>query len=75
MHLWSRGEGDGPRAQLLASGVAVPWAMRAQEPLKEDWGVVADVWSVTRGRSCAGMRWLPNATPRWTRARRRGCPT
>jgi pyruvate dehydrogenase E1 component len=47
MHLWSRGHGDGPRAQLLASGVAVPWAVRAQELLKSDWGVVADVWSVT----------------------------
>ncbi len=47
LHLWSRGSGDGPRVQLLASGVAVPWAMRAQELLREDWGVVADVWSVT----------------------------
>jgi pyruvate dehydrogenase E1 component len=47
MHLWSRGEGDGPRVQLLASGVAVPWAMKAQQLLATDWGVVADVWSVT----------------------------
>ncbi|MCL2595805.1 MAG: pyruvate dehydrogenase (acetyl-transferring), homodimeric type [Promicromonosporaceae bacterium] len=36
-----------PRAQLLASGVAVPWAMEAQHLLREDWGVAADVWSVT----------------------------
>ncbi len=41
------GEGEGPRAQLLASGVAVPWALRAQELLREEWGVLADVWSVT----------------------------
>ncbi|HTY72054.1 MAG TPA: pyruvate dehydrogenase (acetyl-transferring), homodimeric type [Actinomycetes bacterium] len=50
MYLWrpaaDRG-GDGPRAQLLASGVAVPWAERAQDLLREDWGVHADVWSVT----------------------------
>ncbi|MCC9196271.1 pyruvate dehydrogenase (acetyl-transferring), homodimeric type [Arthrobacter sp. zg-Y820] len=38
---------DGPRAQLLASGVAVPWALEAQQILADDWGVSADVWSVT----------------------------
>ncbi|MCU1410459.1 MAG: aceE [Rhodoglobus sp.] len=38
---------EGPRAQLLASGVAVPWALEAQELLANDWGVSADVWSVT----------------------------
>uniref|UniRef100_UPI000479541A pyruvate dehydrogenase (acetyl-transferring), homodimeric type n=1 Tax=Arthrobacter castelli TaxID=271431 RepID=UPI000479541A len=38
---------DGPRTQLLASGVAVPWAVEAQRLLAEDWGVSADVWSVT----------------------------
>ncbi|MDP9092489.1 MAG: pyruvate dehydrogenase (acetyl-transferring), homodimeric type [Actinomycetota bacterium] len=36
-----------PRAQVLASGVAVPWALGAQRMLGEDWGVDADVWSVT----------------------------
>jgi pyruvate dehydrogenase E1 component len=36
-----------PRAQVLASGVGMPWAMRAQQLLAEDWGVAADVWSVT----------------------------
>jgi pyruvate dehydrogenase E1 component len=40
-------EGDGPRAQLLASGVAVPWALEARTILAEDWGVRAGVWSVT----------------------------
>jgi pyruvate dehydrogenase E1 component len=37
----------GPKAQLLASGVAVPWALEAQELLARDWNVQADVWSVT----------------------------
>jgi pyruvate dehydrogenase E1 component len=37
----------GPKAQVLASGVAVPWALDAQRMLAEDWGVEADVWSVT----------------------------
>ena len=37
----------GPKAQLLASGVGVPWALEAQELLANDWGVSADVWSVT----------------------------
>ncbi|MGI8880403.1 MAG: pyruvate dehydrogenase (acetyl-transferring), homodimeric type [Jatrophihabitans sp.] len=36
-----------PRAQILASGVGVPWALRAQELLGQDWNVDADVWSVT----------------------------
>jgi pyruvate dehydrogenase E1 component len=47
IHRISVGEGDGPRAQLLASGVGVPWVMEAQQLLKDDWGVIADVWSVT----------------------------
>ena len=48
MYLLSEaGEGDGPRAQVLASGVGVPWALEAQRLLREEWGVHADVWSVT----------------------------
>ena len=52
MHLVSEGSfegvgGDARRAQLLASGVGVPWALEAQKLLKDDFGVVADVWSVT----------------------------
>ena len=52
MHRISRGSTEGvgddaPHAQLLASGVGVPWALEAQQLLKEDFGVVADVWSVT----------------------------
>jgi len=37
----------GPKAQLMASGVAVPWALEAQQLLARDWNVAADVWSVT----------------------------
>src|SRR5690606_7436223 len=40
-------DGEGPRAQILASGVGVPWALEASELLAQDWGVRADVWSVT----------------------------
>ncbi len=47
IHLVSPVEGDGARAQLLASGVAVPWALEAKRILAEDWGVRAAVWSVT----------------------------
>ena len=47
IYLLNRAEGEGPRAQLLASGVAVPWALEAQQLLADDWGVQADVWSVT----------------------------
>ncbi|OSM44549.1 transketolase-like TK C-terminal-containing protein, partial [Nesterenkonia sp. PF2B19] len=36
-----------PVVQLMASGVAVPWALEAQRLLAADWGVAADVWSVT----------------------------
>ena len=47
IHRIAEVEGDGPRAQLLASGVGVPWALHAREILAEDWGVRAGVWSVT----------------------------
>lgn len=52
MYRYAAGDDSGlgdtpPRCQLLASGVGMPWALDAQELLREDWGVVADVWSVT----------------------------
>jgi pyruvate dehydrogenase E1 component len=47
IHHISADRGEGPRAQLLASGVGVPWALEAQKLLRDDWGVSADVWSVT----------------------------
>ena len=42
----SSGNAAGHKVQLLASGVAVPWALEAQALLAE-YGVAADVWSVT----------------------------
>jgi pyruvate dehydrogenase E1 component len=35
------------QAQILASGVGVNWALKAQELLAQDWDVSATVWSVT----------------------------
>jgi pyruvate dehydrogenase E1 component len=40
-------DGDGPTVQILASGIAVPWALEAQRLLHHDWRVRADVWSVS----------------------------
>ncbi len=40
-------ETNGPRAQLLASGTGMQWALKAQHLLAQDWDVGADVWSVT----------------------------
>ena len=52
MYLLKEGSAEGvganaPRAQLMASGVGVPWVLEAQELLLKDFGIVADVWSVT----------------------------
>jgi len=47
IYLLKKSDAAGPPAQLLASGVAVPWILEAQELLARDWGVAADVWSVT----------------------------
>jgi pyruvate dehydrogenase E1 component len=38
---------EGKKAQILASGVALGWAHEAASLLASDWGVSADVWSVT----------------------------
>jgi pyruvate dehydrogenase E1 component len=47
IYLLSKSSAPGPKVQLLASGVGVPWALEAQELLATDWAVSADVWSVT----------------------------
>lgn len=40
-------DNDAIPAQILASGVGLNWALKAQELLRQDWGVSASVWSVT----------------------------
>jgi pyruvate dehydrogenase E1 component len=38
---------NAPRVQLLASGVGYAWIQKAQQLLADEWGVAADLWSVT----------------------------
>jgi pyruvate dehydrogenase E1 component len=47
MYLLDEGEGDGPRVQLMGSGTILNEVRAAADLLREDFGVVADVWSVT----------------------------
>jgi pyruvate dehydrogenase E1 component len=46
-YAYSSLDSDRPRAQVLASGVAMTAALKAQRILADEWGVAADVWSVT----------------------------
>ena len=47
IYLYSPAQRGKKKVQLLASGVAMNWAVKAQQLLAEDWGVAASVWSVT----------------------------
>ncbi|MFC4493104.1 pyruvate dehydrogenase (acetyl-transferring), homodimeric type [Streptomyces ovatisporus] len=47
LHRYKEGTKGTLGAQILASGVAVPWALEAQQILADDWNVKADVWSAT----------------------------
>ncbi len=47
VHRVSTADGEGPRVQLMASGVGFPWVHEAARLLAEEWGVRADTWSVT----------------------------
>ena len=48
LHLVSPGtHPSSVEATILASGVGIRWALEAQELLANDWGVKANVWSVT----------------------------
>jgi pyruvate dehydrogenase E1 component len=62
MHRYSPAATDrGPGAQILASGIALPWALEAQKMLRY-WGINADVWSVT---SWTQLRREALATDEW----------
>jgi pyruvate dehydrogenase E1 component len=47
MYRLREGSGSGPRVQLLGSGTILREALAAAELLESDFGVAADVWSVT----------------------------
>ncbi len=47
MHVIRQAEGKGPRVQLLGSGAILREVLAAADILREDYGVGADVWSVT----------------------------
>jgi pyruvate dehydrogenase E1 component len=48
-YLYSKAEGKSKfsRVAIMASGVAMPWALKAQKMLKEEFDVLADIYSVT----------------------------
>jgi pyruvate dehydrogenase E1 component len=47
IYLFSEATDGSIPAQIMASGVAVPWAVEAQRILAEEWNVRAHVWSAT----------------------------
>ncbi|WP_246361010.1 pyruvate dehydrogenase (acetyl-transferring), homodimeric type [Haloechinothrix aidingensis] len=47
LYRYAEADIEGPRAQILVSGVTMPDALRAKEMLASEWGVAADVWSAT----------------------------
>ncbi len=47
MYRLREGQGDGPRVQLMGSGTILREVIAAAEMLEHDYGVAADVWSVT----------------------------
>ncbi|HEY8354943.1 MAG TPA: pyruvate dehydrogenase (acetyl-transferring), homodimeric type [Methylophilaceae bacterium] len=47
MYRFSQSGAKGPKVQLLGSGVILREVIAAAELLEKDWGVAADVWSVT----------------------------
>ncbi|ABE50341.1 pyruvate dehydrogenase (acetyl-transferring), homodimeric type [Methylobacillus flagellatus] len=47
MYQFSKSKSKGPKVQLLGSGVILREVIAAAELLEKDWGVSADIWSVT----------------------------
>ncbi|MEX2393168.1 MAG: pyruvate dehydrogenase (acetyl-transferring), homodimeric type, partial [Actinomycetota bacterium] len=72
LYLFKRSPAEGPRLQLLGSGPTVRLALDAADRLNAEYGVAADVWSVTsfqqlRNDALSCERWNrlhPTGTPR-----------
>ncbi len=47
MYQFRKSKAKGPKVQLLGSGVILREVIAAAELLEQDWGVAADIWSVT----------------------------
>ncbi|HWT28309.1 MAG TPA: pyruvate dehydrogenase (acetyl-transferring), homodimeric type, partial [Methylophilaceae bacterium] len=47
MYQFSQSKSKGPKVQLMGSGVILREVIAAAELLEKDWGVSADIWSVT----------------------------
>ena len=47
IYQFSKSKTNGPKVQLLGSGVILREVIAAAELLEQDWGVSADIWSVT----------------------------
>jgi pyruvate dehydrogenase E1 component len=72
IYRYQQGEGEGPRVQLFGSGPILREVLRAAELLREHFGVVSDIWSVTSytklhrdALSCErDATFVPDAEPR-----------
>jgi pyruvate dehydrogenase E1 component len=64
MYLLREGEGDGARVQLMGSGTILREVIAGADLLQEDFGVAADVWSVT---SFTELHREGMAAERWSR--------
>jgi pyruvate dehydrogenase E1 component len=64
MYLLREGEGSGPRVQLMGSGAILREVIAAADLLRDDFGVVADVWSAT---SFTELRREGMEAERWNR--------
>jgi pyruvate dehydrogenase E1 component len=64
MYLLREGDGDGPRVQLMGSGTILREVLAGADLLREDFGVAADVWSVT---SFTELHRDGMAAERWSR--------
>ncbi len=64
LYLLSEGEGEGPRVQLMGCGSILREVIAGAELLRDDFGVVSDVWSAT---SFNELRRDGLSTERWNR--------